>query len=401
MTKTLGYFALVLITLTGVFLLWQFRSVVILFVFALALAAAMRRPIDYLTGRRLPRGLAVILTYLIGLGLLGGLLFLLGDALIVEGQAAARGFAAAWEHFRTAWPAGSPLQQFIAQQIPQPDEMYLAVQGALNMQLVQTGLGLTLGLVEAFSRIALVLVLSIYWSIDRDRFERLWLSMLQAERRIRARNVWQGIEGGVGAYLRSTALQFVASGLLLALGYRMLGLDAPVTVALLAAVIGLIPLLGWALAIVPATLVGLIGGPVVGALAALYTVAVMLILKREVAPRLLDQRRYNPMLAVVMMLVLTNALGILGLLLAVPLAAVIQIVVSELLAASALTAAAVPAGAMHIEQHKAQMVAIHRAVAAADGRLSPIQTSLVERLNHLTEETEGIIGFSAETPVES
>ncbi|MGE5603439.1 MAG: AI-2E family transporter [Nitrososphaerales archaeon] len=400
MKKTLGYFALVLVTLTGVFLLWQFRGVVLLFVFALALAAAMRRPIDYLSARRLPRGLAVTLTYLIGLGLLGGLLVLLSDALIVEGQVAGRGFAAAWENLRTVWPAGSPLQRFIAQQIPQTDEIYRAVQGALNLRLVQTGLGLTLGLVGAFSRIALVLVLSIYWSIDRDRFERLWLSMLQAEQRIRARSVWQGIEEGVGSYLRSTALQFVAAGILLALGYRLLGLDAPVTVALLAAVIALIPLLGWALALLPAMLVGLIDGPAVGALAAGYTLVVLLILKREAAPRLLDRRRYNPMLAVVMMLVLTSALGILGLLLAVPLAAVIQIVVSEYIAPSAVAAGPVQERALRIEQHKAQMVAIQGAVAAANGRLSATQTSLVERLNRLTEEAEGLIGFSAETPVE-
>jgi predicted PurR-regulated permease PerM len=399
--KILGYFALVLITLTGVVLLWQFRSVVILFVFALALAAAMRRPIDYLAARRLPRGLAVTVTYLIGLALLGGLLFLLGDALIAEGQVAGRGFAAAWERFQTAWPAGSPLQQFIARQIPQPDALYLAVQGALNVQLVQTGLGLTLGVVEVFSRIAVVLVLSIYWSVDRDRFERLWLSLLQAERRIRARTVWQGIEEGVGSYLRSTALQFVAAAVLLALGYFVLGVDAPVTVALLAAIIALIPLLGWALAIVPAALVGLISGPAVGALAAAYTLGVFLILRREVGPRLLDHRRYNPMLAVVMMLVLTDALGLFGLLLAVPLAAVIQIVVSEFLAPSVVPAAWMAAGTVHIEQHRAQMAAIQEAVAAANGRLSPVQTSLVERLNRLTEEAEGLIGLPGETPVES
>jgi predicted PurR-regulated permease PerM len=277
--KALGYVALVLATLTGVFLLWQFQTVLTLFLLALALAAATRRPIDTLARRGLPRGLAILLTYLAGLGLLGGLLYGLGDALIVEGQAAGKGFTAAWEYFRTAWPVGSPLQQFIAQQIPQPDEIYQAVQGALSLQLVQTGLGLTLGLFDAVSRVALVLVLSIYWSIDRDRFERLWLSMLQAERRIRARTIWEGIEDGVGAYLRSTALQFVASGLLLALGYRLLGLGAPVTLALLAAVVGLIPLLGWALAIVPAMLVGLIGGPAVAALAALYTFVVLLVLR--------------------------------------------------------------------------------------------------------------------------
>ncbi|MGE5530901.1 MAG: AI-2E family transporter [Bacteroidota bacterium] len=401
MNKTLGYFALVLATLTGVFLLWQFRSVVILFVLALALAAAMRRPVDYLAARRLPRGLAVTLTYLLALGLLGGLLFLLSDAFIAEGQAASRGFAAAWEQFRTAWPAGSPFQQFIAQQIPQPEAMYQAVQGEVNLQLVETGLGVTFGLIGAFSQAMLVLVLSIYWTSDRDRFERLWLSMLQAERRIRARTVWQGIEEGVGAYLRSTALQFVAAGILLSLGYRLLGIDAPVTVALLAAVIALIPLLGWVLAIIPATLVGLIAGPTIGALAAAYTLAVLLLLKLQVGPRLLDRRRYNPMLAVVMMLVLTNALGIFGLLLAVPLAAMIQIVVSEFIAPSAVAAAHTAAGAVHAEQHRAQLATIQEAVAAANGRLSPTQTSLVERLNRLTEEAASMIELSGETTVES
>jgi len=220
LNKVLGYVALVLATLTGVFLLWQFWSVLALFLFALALAAAMRRPIDHLARRGLPRGLAIILTYLAGLGLLAGLLYGLGNSLIVEGQAAGKGFTAAWEHIRTAWPAGSPLQQFVAQQVPQPDEIYQAVQGALSLQLVQAGLGFTLGIFDTLSRVALVLVLSIYWSIDRDRFERLWLSMLQAERRIRARTIWQGIEDGVGAHIRSTVILLVAAGLLLALGYR-------------------------------------------------------------------------------------------------------------------------------------------------------------------------------------
>jgi predicted PurR-regulated permease PerM len=131
MKKVLGYVALVLATLTGVFLLWQFRSVLTIFLFALALAAAMRRPIDYLAGRGLRRGLATILVYVVSLGLLGGLLYALGDSLIFEGQAAGRGFTAAWERFGTAWPVGSPLQQFIAQYMPQPEEIYRSVQGLL------------------------------------------------------------------------------------------------------------------------------------------------------------------------------------------------------------------------------------------------------------------------------
>jgi predicted PurR-regulated permease PerM len=244
---------------------------------------------------------------------------------------------------------------------------------------------------EILSQAALVLVLSIYWSIDRDRFERLWLSMFQAERRIRARTVWQGVEEGIGAYVRSTALQFLASGLLLALGYRLLHVDAPVTLALLAALLALIPLLGWALALIPAMLVGLLGGPGVAAAAALYTVVVLLVLRRMMAARLLDRRRYNPMLAVVLMIVLTDALGIFGLLLAVPLAAVIQIVASELLDPSAVPATTRQPASLRLEQHEIQMAAIRHAVASANGPLSAIQSNLVERLSRLSEEAEAVI----------
>jgi predicted PurR-regulated permease PerM len=391
LNKVLGYVALVLATLTGVFLLWQFRGVLVLFLFALALAAAMRRPIDALVRRGLPRGLAIILTYLAGLGLLAGLTYALGNSLIVEGQAASKGFTGAWEHIRTAWPAGSPLQQFIVQQLPQPEQIYQAVLGALSLQLVQTGLGFTLNLFEALSRVALVLVLSIYWSIDRDRFERLWLSMLQAERRMRARTIWQGIEDGVGTHIRSTVIVLVAAGLLLTLGYRLLGLDAPATVAVVAAVFSLIPLLGWTLAVVLAMFIGLIGGPGVAAATALYTLVVLLVLKTVVAPRLLGHRRSNPMLTILVMIVLTDVLGILGLLLAAPVAAVIQITISELLAPSATTTGGWQPATNPLEQYAESMAAVQAQMLTANGRLSPTQISMVERLTRLGDDTQLVL----------
>jgi predicted PurR-regulated permease PerM len=389
MTRALGYLALVLATLAGVILLWQFRYVVVLFMFALALAAAMRPPIESLARRRVPRGLAVILTYLCGLGLLAAIVYALSNSLVVEGQAAGKGLTKAWTRISTTWPAGSPLQQFIAQQLPQPDQIDQAVLGLLNLQLVQTSLGFTLNLFEVLSQVVLVLVLSIYWSLDRNRFERLWLSMLQAERRIRARTIWQGIEDGVGSHIRSTVTLLVVWGLLLALGYRLLGLDAPVTLAVIAAVIGLIPLMGWVLAVVPAMLVGLIAGPGMAALAALYTLIVFVAVKTLLAPRLLDRRRPNPMFTILVMIVLTDLLGILGLLFAVPLAAVIQIVLGEFFAGSAFTAANAPPSAVPL--YMESMAAVQAQLLAAKERLSPTQLSMVDRLTRLGIEAQRVL----------
>jgi hypothetical protein len=124
-------------------------------------------------------------------------------------------------------------------------------------------------------------------------------------------------------------------------------------------------------------------------------------LKREVAPRMLDHRRYNPMLTVLLMLALTDVLGILGLLLAIPLAAVIQIVLSEFFVPSPVMTVGAQPAALQFEQLETQMVAIQGAVVAADGRLSPIQASLVERLTRLTEDAENAIGPAVVTPPES
>lgn len=175
--------------------MWQFRGAVVLFGFALALAATLRYPIGYVTRRGLPRGLAIALIYLISLGFLGGLLYAVGNSLIIEAQTAGGALTVALEHIRTSWPTGTPWQQLVVQWVPRPDDVYAAMQSALNLNLVQTGIGFAFGFFDAVSRVALVLVLSVYWSIDQDRFERWWLSMLQAEQRMQARQHLAGHRG--------------------------------------------------------------------------------------------------------------------------------------------------------------------------------------------------------------
>ncbi|MCZ7672142.1 MAG: AI-2E family transporter [Chloroflexi bacterium] len=72
-----------------------------------------------------------------------------------------------------------------------------------------------------------ILFLSLYWSLDRVRFERLWLSLLPPEQRARARDIWQTIESDLGSYIRSEVAQSLLAGLLLGLGYWALGSPTP------------------------------------------------------------------------------------------------------------------------------------------------------------------------------
>jgi hypothetical protein len=84
-------------------------------------------------------------------------------------------------------------------------------------------------------------------------------------------------------------------------------------------------LVGGLLAVIPAVLVGLGGGWVLALMAALYTFAVFFVLEVAIEPRFFNRRRYSSLLVVLMMALLANNLGLLGLVLAPPLAVAIQL----------------------------------------------------------------------------
>jgi len=59
-------------------------------------------------------------------------------------------------------------------------------------------LGFTQGLGGGFSAVLVILLLSLYWSINQIHFERLWLSLLPSGQRKQARGVWRTIEPDLG-----------------------------------------------------------------------------------------------------------------------------------------------------------------------------------------------------------
>ena len=67
--KRLAWFTLIILaTLTTVIVFWEFRVAVVLFSLSLAVAAGVRPLVDWLAARRLPRGLALLFTYVICVG---------------------------------------------------------------------------------------------------------------------------------------------------------------------------------------------------------------------------------------------------------------------------------------------------------------------------------------------
>ena len=374
-------------TVAGAWLLWQFRAVLLLFVLSLGLAAALRPLVDRLEAvLHWPRPAAVLTGYVLALAFIAVVVFAVAAPVLDDLRRAADQFVLSYDNLWATWPTGSLFQQSLLVRLPPPHELYSAMAGARGASMARGLLGATLSLADMISQVSIVVVMSVYWSMDQARFERLWLSLLRAGQRSRALEIWRAMETGLGAYLRSELTQSLLAGLLLGVGYALVRLPYPALVATLSAFVWLIPWWGAVLGLGLVMLASLAAGPWVMLLACVYTLMVFAALELGVEPRLYNRRQFSSLLVVVLVIALWDFAGLFGLLAAPPLAAAVQILFRNLTAPS-------PTPSPVAEPLYEQFAALEGRLASLDASLettpeapSPQMASLVTRLDALVAE---------------
>jgi predicted PurR-regulated permease PerM len=288
-----------------------------------------------------------------------------------------------------------PVRKAIARQLLPPDELYAALTDGRGNAVFQGAVGMTFGLFGAVINLIVVLVISIYWSVDRVHFERLWLSLLPSGERAWTRDLWRNIESEVGSYLRSEVVQAVCAGWLLGLGYWAIGLRYPALAALVAGLTWLLPWVGVFFAVaglmvltIPTAVVD--GGGswwLIAAAATGYTIAVFVLMEWLIEPRLFNRRRYNGLLVAVVVLAMAEQFGLAGLLLGPPLAGAIQILLGQLTYRSYPVSAGVEEQKVTVRN---RLEALRAALAAVDAP-PPELANLFSRLENLAHESESLL----------
>lgn len=392
--KRVGWYTFIaLATITILILFWQLREVVLLFLLSLAMAAAFHPLIDTFIAHKVPRGIALILSYLLVLGPLVALLILASGPLVHELELASNRLSTNYEYITANWPEnGNSWQRTIAQQLPPSKDLYNWLAGDQAAKTATTLFGVTANIANFIANFSIILVLSLYWNADKVHFERLWMSLVGVDKRPQAREIWRSIESGVGAYIRSEVFQSLLAGILLWLGYRSMGLDYPVLLALFGALVWLIPWFGALIAVIPPFLVGLTISPSIGIVALGYTLLILLLEELFIEPRFFPRQNYSSVILVLVVLALADAFGLIGLILAPLLAAAIQITVRFLLQPPA--AATTPVRRDFSESER-EVNGLQERILKARERLSenddlatPEISSLMERLDQLVGATD-------------
>jgi putative permease len=329
--RVVWYSIVVATTLVVLILLWQFRMAIVLFALSLAVAAALRPSINYIAEKRKSKRLALGIVYTLLIGSIVVFLLVIVQLLTQDLQKATDDFVTAYDRALTVWPTkGTLFQQGLAEQLPPSADLYKALTSPEGVPALAGIFGAAQNFFSLLGRIALILILSLYWSADQLRFERLGLSLLPAEHRPKALHIWRSVEAAVGAYLRSEVIQSVLAGLLLGVGYWLMGVRYPALFTLWGAIARLIPWFGVVIATLPLLLVEMGISPLVGLSATIYTIGVLLLLKMVVEPRYFHRQRYSSLLIVIFVIILAESFGVIGVMLAPLLAVTIQILFQQL-----------------------------------------------------------------------
>ncbi|HSS40596.1 MAG TPA: AI-2E family transporter [Polyangia bacterium] len=308
--------AVSLATLMAVVLLWKFAGVAALFVISLAVAATVR-PLIESVERQLGRNLALAAVYLSGMTVMAVFLYVALHGILGEVDLAIDRLTGSYAALTARPPAfAGPIRRLLYEQLPKPTALYHVIAASRPAALLDAAFNMTLNLIDLLGGFLMVVALSAYWSASHESFERIWLSLIPAPQRPRARNIWRGIEGAVGAHLRAELAESAIAMLLVAIAFRLGHIPTPMLPALAVGVLRMVPFFGPLLAAAAAALAGWAVDGQVAAVVGLATLALLLGLERGVARHLFHVHRASPTLTVVAAILFVEAFGTPGLLLA-------------------------------------------------------------------------------------
>lgn len=208
----------------------------------------------------------------------------------------------------------------LVERAPSPNATVFGILGAVNQAVG--------GLLTGF----MVLLLSFYLLVEGEQLFKSFLRWFPDE----SRPLWSRIAGDaavkVGGWMIGQFVLCVLIGTTAGIGFWIIGLPYFYVLALICGIGELIPMIGPIAAAVPAILVASTVGMNTAIIVTIYLFVQQQIENNIIIPRLMHkQTGISPILVMVAILIGGSLLGVLGALLAVPTAAVIQILVREYL----------------------------------------------------------------------
>ncbi len=322
-------------TAAAVVLFWALYLVrgVLLIVYVCVLFAIGLTPIVRMIERqqllpslkmRVPRWLAILVIYL---GVIGVLT--LAGVLIVPPLA-----AQSRELWSTLPEKLSDAQQFLIRRglIDHEITVREAVQRSpVGGDAVGTVVDAVTSVIGGIFGVVTVLILTLYLLLEGDRVREMAVRLLPRDRRERGRTLVRVITDRVSAWLSGQLLLGAIIGTTAGIGLWLMGVPYFYVLAFIMAIGELIPIVGPILSAIPAILVALTVSPALALGVVAFAFAQQQVENHLLVPKIMSKQvGVSAATVIIALLIGGELLGLLGAILAVPTAAIVQVLFDEL-----------------------------------------------------------------------
>ncbi|PLR79391.1 AI-2E family transporter [Bacillus sp. V3-13] len=208
----------------------------------------------------------------------------------------------------------------------------LSRQATTLIENTWTGIGSFVGAVKDFILAVITLPFILFYLLkDGDKLPEYIRSLLPVSLRKQTATVMQEMNNKISSYIRGQIIVSFCIGILLFIGFLIIGLDYASVLALIAAFTSIVPYLGPAIAITPALIIAIVTSPFMLLKLIIVWTIVQLIEGKFISPQIMGRNLHiHPITIIFVILTAGNLFGLVGILLAVPGYAILKVIVTHL-----------------------------------------------------------------------
>src|SRR3990170_119562 len=314
-------------------LLYRFNQVVFILFIAIIIGTVIRPVVVWLYSRGVPRIAGVILVYLLLLALLIGFVLLLFPLIVEQGTTMAAAVPGYYQSLRE-WMVNYPNQLIVrlSEFLPATLPALEPIQQTGQQMLASAGqaLGYVASAAKVIFMATAILLLAFHWTLDGPRTIQSLLLLVPKGQRESISELILAMETKVGFYIAGQGVLCLVIGIMALVAYLLIGLPNALVLALVAGLLDAVPMIGPLLGAIPAAVIALSIAPSKLVWVIVATLVIQQMENSVLVPRIMRKAvGVNPFVSLLALFAFSSLLGIAGALMALPMAAIIQLLLDR------------------------------------------------------------------------
>lgn len=312
-----------------VLLLWfiyYIKDIVIVIFVASLLAIAFNPVVDWMSKKKIPRPIGIIVIYIVLFIIFFGVIALLIPPLSEEVAQITQHFPALWNKFMQSFPNYSAK--------PQESEIIYSINSGLSslkdvlasstsnvFSLIRTVFGNIISFI-------LILVLTFYFLVQEGAIRGAVKYLTPPQYHAHLYNIISKMQDRIGRWLRGEIILVLVVGILILVGLRILNVKYFLVLALLAGIMEVIPYIGPFFSAIPAVFIAFSDSVWKGVAVVILYWVVQQLENHIIVPKVMQKAvGLNPIIIILSILIGAKLFGFLGVVIAVPTTAAASVLV--------------------------------------------------------------------------